>query len=144
MSFYDAIRVGASGAGDYEIERSARFRGATDQRFDRTLSSTSSSYTVSMWFKIVPVTTNFSRGLFTLGPANNTNVAGVVFNTSDQLIFYGGNGTSSITTTRKFRDTSAWYYFTYSVNSNNFTAYINGESLQTGTVRSLDTTSNGF
>ena len=127
-----------------EIERSARFRGATDQRFDRTLSSTSSSYTISMWFKITPVTTNFSRGLFTLGPANNTDVAGVVFNTGDNLIFYGGNGTSSITTTRKFRDTSAWYYFTYSVNSNNFTAYINGESLQTGTVRSLDTTSNGF
>ena len=144
MSFYDAIRVGASGAADFEIERSVRFRGATDQRFDRTLSSTSSSYTISMWFKTTPVTTNFSRGLFTLGPANNTDVAGVVFNTNDNLIFYGGNGTSSITTTRVFRDTSAWYHFTYSVNSNNFTAYINGESLQTGTVRSLDTTSNGF
>ena len=25
MSFYDAIRVGASGAGDYEVERSLRF-----------------------------------------------------------------------------------------------------------------------
>ena len=25
MSFYDAIRVGASGAGDFEIERSLRF-----------------------------------------------------------------------------------------------------------------------
>ena len=145
MSFYDAIRVGASGAADdLEIARSARFRGATDQRFDRTLSTTSSSYTVSMWFKTTPVTTNFSRGLFTLGPANNTEVAGVVFNTDDKLIFYGGNGTSSITNARVFRDTSAWYHFTYSVNSNNFTAYINGESLQTGTVRSLDTTSNGF
>ena len=145
MSFYDAIRVGASGAADdLEIARSAKFRGATDQRFDRTLSSTSSSYTVSFWFKGTPVTTNFSRGLFTLGPANNTEVAGVVITTNDNLIFHGGNGTSSITTTRIFRDTSAWYYFTYSVNSNNFTAYINGESLQTGTVRSLDTTSNGF
>ena len=144
MSFYDAIRVGASGAGDFEIERSAKFRGATDQRFDRTLSSTSSSYTVSFWFKDTPVTTNFTRGLFTLGPANNTEVAGVVINTGDTLTFHGGNGTSAIVTTRKLRDTSAWYYFTYSVNSNNFTAYLNGESLQTGTVRSLDTTSNGF
>ena len=25
MSFYDAIRVGASGAGDFEVERSLRF-----------------------------------------------------------------------------------------------------------------------
>jgi len=145
MGFSDAIRVGASGAASaLTIDRSARFRGATDQRFDRTLSSTSSSYTVSFWFKGTPVNTNFSRGLFTLGPANNTDVAGVVINNNDQLIFYGGNGAASITTTRVFRDTSAWYYFTYSVNSNNFTAYINGESLQTGTVRSLDTTSNGF
>ena len=113
MSFYDAIRVGASGAADdLEIARSAKFRGATDQRFDRTLSSTSSSYTVSFWFKGTPVTTNFSRGLFTLGPANNTEVAGVVITTNDNLIFHGGNGTSSITTTRIFRDTSAWYYFT--------------------------------
>ena len=145
MSFYDAIRVGSSGAADdLEIARSAKFRGATDQRFDRTLSSTSSSYTVSFWFKGTPVTTNFTRGLFTLGPANNTDVAGVVINTGDTLTFHGGNGTSAIITTRKLRDTSAWYYFTYSVNSNNFTAYLNGESLQTGTVRSLDTTSNGF
>ncbi len=146
MPFYDPIRIGASAsvATAFTVDRSARFRGATDQRFDRTLSTTSSSYTVSMWFKTTPVTTNFSRGLFTLGPANNTDVAGVVFNTDDKLIFYGGNGTSSITNARVFRDTSAWYHFTYSVNSNNFTAYINGESLQTGTVRSLDTTSNGF
>ena len=145
MGLFNTIRMGASGSvEDLTIDRSARFRGATDQRFDRTLSSTSSSYTVSMWFKTVNVTTNFARGLFTLGPANNTDVAGVVFNTNDTLTFHGGNGTSAIVTTRSLRDTSAWYYFTYSVNSNNFTAYINGESLQTGTVRSLDTTSNGF
>jgi len=134
-----------SALGGAVIENSLKFRGATDQRLERTLSSTSSSYTVSMWFKGTPVTTNFSRTLFSLGPANNTNAAGVTINTNDGLTFNGGNGTSTIVNTdRSLRDTSAWYNFIYSVNSNNFTAYINGVSLQTGTVRSLDTTSNGF
>ena len=53
MSFYDAIRVGAAGAGDYEIERSLRFNDDDDVYLNRTPSSTSNrkTFTISLWFK---------------------------------------------------------------------------------------------
>ena len=36
MSFYDAIRVGASGASDYEVERSLRFNSGDSPELTRT------------------------------------------------------------------------------------------------------------
>ena len=55
MSFYDAIRIGASGAGDYEVERS--IRGDDDQssphRLTRTVQSGGNrkKFTISFWVK---------------------------------------------------------------------------------------------
>ena len=37
MSFYDAIRVGASGATGYQIDRSLRFNGDDDAYLARTI-----------------------------------------------------------------------------------------------------------
>ena len=57
MPFYDAIRVGASGAADFEVERSLRFNNhsasADDATLTRTVSSTSNrkTFTHSFWVK---------------------------------------------------------------------------------------------
>ena len=57
MSFYDAIRVGASGAADFEVERSLRFNNysssADDAALTRTVSSTGNrkTFTHSFWVK---------------------------------------------------------------------------------------------
>ena len=49
MGFYDAIRVGASvAADDVVIDRSLRFTKASNSQLNRTGTSTSSSYTVSV------------------------------------------------------------------------------------------------
>ena len=45
MSFYDAIRVGASGAADYEIDRSLRFNRDDNAYLSRTPSSVGNSKT---------------------------------------------------------------------------------------------------
>ena len=146
MSFYDAIRVGASGAGDFEIERSVRFNGQYEtnpQQIRRTGTSTVSTYTISMWAKNCGVGTGVYRMLFSIGQENDANAGWNGLTDSDTMGFQGGNGTYS-TSTQVFRDPSAWFHFLISVNSNNFTTYINGTSIKTGTIRSLDTSTNGI
>ena len=54
MSFYDAIRVGASGAaGDFEVERSLRFNDDESAYLSRTPSGAGNrkTFTYSCWFK---------------------------------------------------------------------------------------------
>ncbi len=53
MSFYDAIRVGASGAADFEVERSLRFNDNDSAYLQRTPSSASNrkTFTFSFWVK---------------------------------------------------------------------------------------------
>ena len=53
MSFYDAIRVGASGAADFEIERSLRFNRPDSTYLTKSLGSTSNrrTFTYSFWVK---------------------------------------------------------------------------------------------
>ncbi len=127
----------------YEIERSLRFDYAATPQLKRTGSSTSSSHTVSMWFKYTGVGENEFNVLFSLGQSNDANSAMMGINNNDQFFVYN-NGGYQFTSTRVYRDPSAWYHFTISVNSNSYTLYINNESIDTGTLRSLDTTADGL
>ena len=127
----------------YEIERSLRFDYAATPQLKRTGSSTSSSYTISMWFKYSGVQRNEFNVLFSLGQSNDANSAMMGITNNDQFYVYN-NGGYQFTSTRVYRDPSAWYHFTMSVNSNSYTLYINNESIDTGTLRSLDTTADGL
>jgi len=127
----------------YEVERSLRFNYSDSPQLKRTGSSTSSSYTVSMWFKYTGVGKNEFNLLFSLGQSNDANSAFMGINNNDKFIVYN-NGGYQFTSTRVYRDPSAWYHFTMSVNSNSYTLYINNESIDTGTLRSLDTSSDGL
>ena len=125
------------------IENSLRFRhtGVSTKMY-RTGNTTSSSYTFSLWFKYTGHNNNTYNALLCF-PNAGTN-ASVVIDNNHKMYFDRGNGGSRYTPVRFFRDPGAWYHLTYSVNSNNFNAYINGESYQTGTVRSLDTSAQGI
>ena len=127
----------------YEIERSLRFDYAATPQLKRTGSSTSSSYTISMWFKYSGVQRNEFNVLFSLGQSNDANSAMMGITNNDQFYVYN-NGGYQFTSTRVYRDPSAWYHFTMSVNSNSYTLYINNESIDTGTLRSLDTSADGL
>ena len=128
MSFYDAIRVGSSGATDFEIKRSLRFDYPATPQLKRTGSSTSSSYTISMWFKYTGVQRNELNLLFSLGQSNDANSAFMGIDNNDRFVLYS-NGSYQFTSTRVYRDPSAWYHFLLSVNSNSYNLYINNESI---------------
>ena len=67
MSFYDAIRVGASGAAaDYEVERSLRFNDGDSPSLTRTPSSASNrrTWTFSVWIKPTFISSGSARTFF--------------------------------------------------------------------------------
>ena len=132
-----------SALGGAVIENSLRIRHTgISAKMYRTGNTTSSSYTFSLWFKYTGHNNNTYNALLCF-PNAGTN-ASVVIDNNHKMYFDRGNGGSRYVPTRFFRDPGAWYHLTYSVNSNNFNAYINGESYQTGTVRSLDTSAQGI
>ena len=132
-----------SALGGLVIENSLRIRHTgISAKMYRTGNTTSSSYTFSLWFKYTGHNNNTYNALLCFPNASSN--ASVVIDNNHKMYFDRGNGGSRYTPTRFFRDPGAWYHLTYSVNSNNFNAYINGESYQTGTVRSLDTSAQGI
>ncbi len=53
MALFDTIRAGASGAADFEVERSLRFNSADSAKLNRTFGTNSSNTTktLSFWMK---------------------------------------------------------------------------------------------
>ena len=149
-TFLPHVITDDSALGGKIIEKSLRFNGqheSTAPQLRRTGTTTSSSFTISMWAKVARTTDQY-KFFFSIGQENDANAAWVglldgsapAYNT---IGFQGGNGTYT-TSTKGFRDLSSWFHFLISVNSNNFTVYIDGESIKTGTIRSLDTSTNGI
>ena len=137
MSFYDAIRVGAAGAGDYEIERSLRFNAADGPYLENTPSSHSNKKTMtfSFWFKRV-VNDNFVSIFRSFG--NSDNRHSLDFLSGGQIRLWGNyNGSVAMTvqTSQVFRDPCAWYHFVLALDTTQGTAsnrvkmYVNGEQI---------------
>ena len=151
MSFYDAIRVGASGASTgYEIDRSLRFD-PNDTYMERTPSSAGNrkTFTISLWFKLGIVkefTGSDGRVLFGSGgggagsSATNIGLVADVYG-GPRLDFLSMLGAASgsnyirLTTNAFIRDPSAWYHVVVKVDTpqgnspNRAKMYINGDEV---------------
>ena len=139
--FDTLTRLGASAAGDYEIERSVRHNSASTTYFDRTPSSTTNrtTFTFSCWVKFTT-------------PGSSATPTGAIFgvwqdNTSrDTLRFESGKinlqcgqHSENVYTDALFRDPSAWYHIVCAVDSTQAASgdrvaiYVNGVSQSLGT-----------
>ena len=150
MSFYDAIRVGASGAADFEIERSLRFD-PNDTYMERTPSSAGNrrTFTISLWFKLGIVqeyTGSDGRTLFGSGGggagSSATNISlladaygGPRLDFLSMLGAASGSNYIRLTTNAFIRDPSAWYHVVVRVDTpqgnspNRAKMYINGDEV---------------
>ena len=140
MSFYDAIRLGASGtAGAYEVERSLRFNTTDQTEVTNTSLGTSPTSrkisTLSVWFK----RNDFSTGFITYGYSGSgasQSLGGARFVNSERKLSINNEVNNStvwsLVTNREFRDFSAWYHLVVAINTTEGTAsdrvkvYING------------------
>jgi hypothetical protein len=150
MSFYDAIRVGASGAADYEIERSLRFD-PNDTYMERTPSSAGNrkTFTISLWFKL-GILQEYSgsdgRTIFGSGGggagSSATNISlladaygGPRLDFLSMLGAASGSNYIRLTTNAFIRDPSAWYHVVVKVDTpqgnspNRAKMYINGDEV---------------
>ena len=137
MSFYDAIRVGASAAGDYEVERSLRFD-PNDTYLERTPSSAGNrlTWTFSCWVKRSSLAaTNGARILAAYNGSNGEYQSIIKFRSTDKLQIFNapsGSADTNLQTNALFRDVSAWYHIVVAVDMTQSTAsdrvnlYING------------------
>ena len=129
--FTDNIRAGASGAGDFEVQRSLRFNTPDSAYLERTPSSASSrtTWTLSFWVKrsLLGVT----QGLFCVNGSDNNTLTEFMFASGNNLI-WSASSKEYWRTTRVFRDTNAWYHIVIVCDTTNSTqadrqpVYING------------------
>jgi len=146
--FGNHARVGASAAGDYEIERSLRFNPADDTYLHRTPSGAGNRKTWT-WSGWVKRGSTFTRGVFfSCGTSLGSNEDGIEF---DGLVIrvysYTGSFGFQFTTNAQYRDPSAWMHIVFSLDTTQASSgergrlYVNGErvtSLATETQPSLN------
>jgi len=138
MGFYDAIRVGASGAASaYEIERSLRFNDDDSAYLNRTPSSAGNrrTMTLSVWVK------GMISGTYAIFDAhvNDSNRARLFFNDNGTIQFFSRISNSDVSnlTTGFFRDPSAWYHLVFKIDTTQSTAsdrykiFVNGDEQET-------------
>ena len=146
MPFFDAIRIGASGAADttYTVNRSLRFNNADSEELINSSLGTSPTsrrkHTISFWFKRVD---RYSSGMIMHGysgsGASQSGAAirytGAGWYDADQLIIENAVNNSNVWAlkpTMKFRDFSAWYHLVVAIDTTQGTAsdrvkvYVNG------------------
>jgi len=135
MSFYDAIRVGAAGAGDYEIKRSLRFNSADSTYLSRTPSSAGNrkTFTFSAWVK----RSKLGRAVI-LGVATSlgSQESGIEFDGDIIRCYqYTGSFNFRIRTNAQYRDLSAWLHIVFALDTtqassnNRAKLYVNGEQV---------------
>jgi hypothetical protein len=107
-------------------------------------------FTFSVWIKKLYQATGTNRRIVSSYFSNGGRHAFLAFGTDEQLYAFSGNYTSGGSTTdsyrlnssRKFRDTNAWYHIVYRVDTTQSTAsdrircYVNGELLAWDTSHS--------
>ena len=136
MSFYDAIRVGASGAADFEVERSLRFNDDDGAYLQETAGTPTNNkiWTYSVWVKR---TTLSGDQAILVGYSNGGSFDQILFSSSggrDNQLFmqFNNSGTyGQFTSTRLFRDVGAWGHLVIKADttaaSNGVTVYWNNE-----------------
>jgi len=134
MSFYDAIRVGASGAAaDFEVQRSLRFNDDDSAYLSRTPSSAGNrkTLTISFWVKRGNLSVLKQLIDSRADGSNNSEINFKSDNAIDAKVKIGGSN-YRLTTNRLFRDPSAWYHIVWSIDTTQATStnrlklYING------------------
>ena len=134
---FDTIRMGASAAGTYEIERSLRFDvhggNADGAHLQRTFGSAGNrkTWTFSFWAK--KTGSGGEQVVFNGGGGGNGNTT-IRWDTDDSFhVFeYNSGFTYRLHTNRRFRDPAAWYHIVVTLDTTQGTAdnrikiYVNG------------------
>ena len=115
----------------FNISNSLRFNDGSSDYLNKSFSSSGNrqKQTISVWIK--RGTLGSSSSIFSVYYTGSI-YANFYFNGSDQLQYFNNGGSYNLTTTRLFRDTSAWYHILLKLDTTDSTAddrikmYVNG------------------
>ena len=135
---FDAIRLGASAAGAYEIERSLRFNRDSSHRLAWTPSSAGNrkTWTFSAWVKLGQTGLNTTNDpgngiIFSGGPSGTGNNMALRI-TNNGYIGIDYDGVVGAYSSERLRDPSKWYHCVWRMDtttgstSNHLRVYVNG------------------
>jgi hypothetical protein len=129
--------IGASAAGEYEIEQSIRFDDGRGTYLSRTTDTWTDGkkYTLSMWVKRATLSTDQQLLTNDKTSSGNTGFTFLKFDTNNKLYmyFHSSAGSSDWYSDAVFRDTSAWYHIVHIFDSANSTAADRGQVYVNGT-----------
>ena len=137
MAFGSQPWMYASGEA-YTIDNSLRFDDGDSAYLSWTPSSAGDrkTWTVSFWMKRGKLTTGFYPAIFSADIGGHRSGIRFEGDANDRLSFWEGNSSWMLTTTRIFRDPSAWYHIVgkfdstpATPSSSSIALYINGEQV---------------
>ena len=128
--FFLGSSLAAATSGGLQISRSLRFNSSDSAYLSRVIpSGTSTTFTASLWIKRSSISATYKHFLFTSNTANSGAGCGLGWTDGNAITVYNG---AHNTTSAVYRDVSAWYYITLSVNAGTATLYVNGVQQVTG------------
>jgi hypothetical protein len=94
----------------------------------RSLSSTSTSWTISLWVKRSLISSN--QYMISWGSSGSTS-NGIGFSSADLFQYYSEATGSNPASSAVYRDTNGWYHLVVKNNAGTITLYVNGEAITT-------------
>ena len=133
MAFLERNANRGSISTDYDIDNSLKVEADNSESLTRTPSSAGNrkTWTLSFWLK----RTELSATMRVVEAWDSSAGTSGLFNTSNQFLLDLNSGSNYFTSSRQFRDCSAWYHFVIRVDTTSGTAserarvYVNGEEL---------------
>lgn len=131
----NSLLLGAEAAGGYNISRSLRFNAPDSAYLSRTPASAGNrkTWTWAGWVKRSAIAFSAEQHIWGVTGTTDATYGEMLFGTGDTLRFAVGYNTAyGITTTRVFRDPSAWYHIVLAFDATQSTAaskirlYVNG------------------
>ena len=116
----------ATAATGFDVDNSCRFN-ASDTSLTKSISSTNTSWTVSLWVKRAKL--GATQYMISWGDSGATNAVG--FSSADKFQYFSEATSSTIATAAAYRDPSAWYHLVAKNSSGTITLYVNGVAITT-------------
>jgi len=95
----------------------------------RSLSSTSTSWTISLWVKRSLISSN--QFMISWGSSGSSTSNGIGFSGADLFQYFSEATSSNPASSAVYRDTNGWYHLVVKNNAGTITFYVNGEAITT-------------
>jgi len=122
--------VASATAAAYEVANSCRFDDGSSTEMNKTISSTSTTWTFSCWIKLNPTGTNQYLASWDMGSGESLGI-GIEASTNQLFIYTTSTAAAPKLYDGKLRDPSAWMNIVIKNSSGTITSYINGTQAET-------------